>query len=49
MILMVEIDSAPSKKTPRAPKILKFDNCNLDLQKILPDFIKTLPRFPGQI
>jgi len=32
-------------KNPRTPKILKFDNCNLDLQKNLLDFIKILPEF----
>jgi len=40
---MVEIDSTPSK-TSRAPKILKFNNYNLDLQKSLPEF----PRLSGQ-
>ena len=45
MILMVEMDSAPSK-TSRAPKLLKFDSYNVDLQKSLPDFLKILPGFP---
>lgn len=45
MFLMVEMDSTISK-TSGAPKILKFDSCNLDLQKSLPDFIKILPKFP---
>ena len=38
MFFMVEIDSAPSK-TSRTPKILKFNNYNLDLQKSLPNFL----------
>lgn len=29
-----------------APKILKFDSYNMDLQKSLPDFIKILLEFP---
>ena len=42
---MAEMDSAPSK-TSKAPKILKFDNYNVDLQKSLLDFLKILPEFP---
>lgn len=42
---MVEMDSEPSK-TYREPKIFNFDIYNLDLQKLLPDFLKILPKFP---
>lgn len=43
--LMVEIDSTPSNISG-APKSLKFECCNLDLQKSMADFIKILPKFP---
>jgi len=36
---MVEMDSAPSKMS-ETPKILKFNDYNLDLQKSLPDFLQ---------
>jgi len=38
VLLMVEMDSTPSK-TSKTPKILKFNNYNLDLQKSLLDFL----------
>jgi len=44
LFLMVEMDSAPSK-TYGAPKILKFDSCNLDLHKFPLNYNKILLEF----
>jgi len=38
VFLMVKMDSTPSK-TRKTPKILKFNNYKLDLQKSLSDFL----------
>lgn len=39
--LKVEVDST-SSKTPKAPKISKFDDCNRDFQKFLLDSIQIM-------